>query len=358
MPEFKIEIQGLDRLNESFKKSPRMVVDNLTQAIKTSINIIRPIMVKNAPVKTSKLRQNISAISSGLVGQVGPNLAVTPYACIFDSRTKIKTKRGHIEISRVKINDEVLTQDGTFHKVLETPKFKAIDKPNLVDLEIEYRKNRIHKLTLTSDHKVLSKINGSICWIEAGKLKKNSIVFSPIKIDNKKGLGKINKKRNCKMCNSIFNGQNDKYCSIKCRDEMYKLNHPQKGLQVNPSMKSFINYDIFKEVKILKVKKWKNINTNKNKKLYDLTVDKIHSFVASGIIISNSYVHQGTRAYMIFPKTKKALYWKGALHPVRKVNHPGIRANPFVERTANEATSPVNQIFNKTLENIAKELSK
>jgi len=151
MPKFKIDIQGLDKLNKAFQVSPRIVVAQLTQAIKTSINIIRPIMVRNAPVKTSKLRQNISAISSGLSGQVGPNLSVTPYA-----------------------------------------------------------------------------------W----------------------------------------------------------------------------------------------------------------------------FVHFGTRPYTIFPKTKKALYWKGALHPVRKVNHPGIRANPFVERTANEMRSPVIQIFNKTLENIAKELSK
>ncbi len=44
------------------------------------------------------------------------------------------------------------------------------------------------------------------------------------------------------------------------------------------------------------------------------------------------YVHEGTRARVIVPVNKKALYWPGARHPVRRVNHPGITANPFLRR--------------------------
>lgn len=44
-------------------------------------------------------------------------------------------------------------------------------------------------------------------------------------------------------------------------------------------------------------------------------------------------VNDGSRPHIIRPKTAKALYWKGALHPVRSVNHPGTKPNPFVERT-------------------------
>lgn len=41
-------------------------------------------------------------------------------------------------------------------------------------------------------------------------------------------------------------------------------------------------------------------------------------------------VHQfGTGPYVITPKTAKALFWPGAKHPVKKVNHPGIPARPF-----------------------------
>jgi hypothetical protein len=33
---------------------------------------------------------------------------------------------------------------------------------------------------------------------------------------------------------------------------------------------------------------------------------------------------------VIVPTNKKALFWKGASHPVKKVNHPGTKAQPFL----------------------------
>ena len=41
-------------------------------------------------------------------------------------------------------------------------------------------------------------------------------------------------------------------------------------------------------------------------------------------------VEFGTRAHIIRAKNKKALYWKGATHPVKQVNHPGSKAKPFL----------------------------
>ena len=41
-------------------------------------------------------------------------------------------------------------------------------------------------------------------------------------------------------------------------------------------------------------------------------------------------VEYGTKAHIIRVKNKKALYWKGAKHPVKKVNHPGSKAKPFL----------------------------
>lgn len=42
------------------------------------------------------------------------------------------------------------------------------------------------------------------------------------------------------------------------------------------------------------------------------------------------YVEKGTKAHIIRPKRKKFLYWQGASHPVKKVNHPGTKAKPFL----------------------------
>ena len=41
-------------------------------------------------------------------------------------------------------------------------------------------------------------------------------------------------------------------------------------------------------------------------------------------------VEEGTRPHTIRVKNKKALYWKGAKHPVKKVNHPGSKAKPYL----------------------------
>ena len=41
-------------------------------------------------------------------------------------------------------------------------------------------------------------------------------------------------------------------------------------------------------------------------------------------------VEFGTKPHIIRAKNKKALYWKGAKHPIRKVNHPGSKAKPYL----------------------------
>ena len=41
-------------------------------------------------------------------------------------------------------------------------------------------------------------------------------------------------------------------------------------------------------------------------------------------------VEEGTRSHIIRAKNKKALYWRGAKHPVKSVRHPGSRAKPFL----------------------------
>ncbi len=42
------------------------------------------------------------------------------------------------------------------------------------------------------------------------------------------------------------------------------------------------------------------------------------------------FIEFGTSPHIITPKDKKALFWKGAKHPVKLVNHPGTRPNPFI----------------------------
>jgi hypothetical protein len=47
-------------------------------------------------------------------------------------------------------------------------------------------------------------------------------------------------------------------------------------------------------------------------------------------ILYAAAVELGTRAHIIRPKNKKALYWPGASHPVPLVHHPGSKAKPYL----------------------------
>lgn len=68
------------------------------------------------------------------------------------------------------------------------------------------------------------------------------------------------------------------------------------------------------------------------------------------------FVHDGTRPHLILPRVKKALYWPGADHPVRRVNHPGTPPNPFAERTKQGEQGRVKEEYMRAGENILRSL--
>lgn len=68
------------------------------------------------------------------------------------------------------------------------------------------------------------------------------------------------------------------------------------------------------------------------------------------------WVHDGTSPYTIYPRTKMALFWKGAAHPVKRVNHPGIRANPFLRRAVETNQHTVDKIFTQAVDDTFNEI--
>ena len=69
------------------------------------------------------------------------------------------------------------------------------------------------------------------------------------------------------------------------------------------------------------------------------------------------YVHEGTRPHDIYPVRKKALFWKGALHPVMHVHHPGTKANPFMVRGLANARPEVEDIFKQVIDKTLEKLT-
>lgn len=64
-------------------------------------------------------------------------------------------------------------------------------------------------------------------------------------------------------------------------------------------------------------------------------------------------VHEGTKPHEIKPKTKKALYWEGARHPVKRVMHPGTQANPYADRAIEQASSRMNEFISRALREVS-----
>lgn len=68
------------------------------------------------------------------------------------------------------------------------------------------------------------------------------------------------------------------------------------------------------------------------------------------------FVHEGTSAHVITPRTKKALYWNEDIGYRKKVNHPGTKANPYFKRTIQNKR--ITTIIRKYVENLVKEVAR
>lgn len=63
----------------------------------------------------------------------------------------------------------------------------------------------------------------------------------------------------------------------------------------------------------------------------NINPDKTVATIGSNVEYASA-VEFGARPHVIKPKTKKALFWKGAAHPVKSVNHPGMQGKFYLTR--------------------------
>jgi hypothetical protein len=52
------------------------------------------------------------------------------------------------------------------------------------------------------------------------------------------------------------------------------------------------------------------------------------------------YAEEGVGPHIITPNSKKALWWEGALHPVKVVNHPGMEGTHFMKNALYRERTP------------------
>lgn len=235
MTELQVEIQGL---KETQARMEQIVADlhgaPFLQGMHDATLLVTRDAKRFAPVDTGRLRASIvpevRASGSGVVGVVGSNVK---YACIFDAETRITTDSGHKTIGQIEVGDRVLTQSGEYRCVTAKTKFPVTQKPNLVDIEIEWRAGGTHKITVTEDHKVLVYRDGRNKWVMAGDLLITDRLYSRKKIAHNLGTGYA---RTCVNCGIQYQydkalRQGKKFCSVKCKYEYWneKGHNPHIG---------------------------------------------------------------------------------------------------------------------------------
>ncbi len=174
-------------------------------------------------VQTGTLRRSITHEMHPTlpIARVGTNVF---YACILGGSHVTTKNRGQLTMGQLELGDMVLTQAGEYRPIEIIHRFPATEKPNLVEIECEYRKGKTHKLTVTPDHKILTQKNGAFLWIPAGELVVGDKLFSPRKIAHNAGQ-KVRVHVPCASCEKLvertlsrikYCGDNQ-FCGHKCR---------------------------------------------------------------------------------------------------------------------------------------------
>jgi hypothetical protein len=451
---------------------------------------------------SGELRESIEEIPVKRIGNniwTGGAMSRLGYACVFDSSTKVVVKgNASKRIGDIRVGDLVLTQAGDYQPVLAVNTFPAVEKPNLIDIEVPWRAGKTHRLTVTTDHKVLVFREGRNRWIQAGQLRTDDSLYVRRKRSHAKGTTPM---KRCAACGRDFQerdvgakrlGQGKKYCSQACRDTAWRagenphiglkrspqtrallrglaltrdagatMNHilAQRGhrtglereveawladrgvdflvghvigrkavdfyipsehriveadgafwhrnqdrdirrdrelldampdvrithlhfhdprfspildpaplpsveyIVCNPGPDSFIETEEFEARRIVSLRRWRYEPSSKPKasaqaQLYDLVVWGVHSFVASGIVISNSYVELGTRAHVIEAKTGHTLHFFDGPEEVwaKRVHHPATHGKHMFRQGLDDAVREWRASGDKDLQELATEV--
>ena len=111
-------------------------------------------------------------------------------------------------------------------------------------------------------------------------------------------------------------------------------------------------------VELMAIEVWGNIgreaptNTGRLAGSFELSQIEELAWCIATTVDYASYVHEGTEPHEIRPVRAKALFWEGAEHPVKKVEHPGTSPNPFVDRAIQSAESRSEEFARRAIEEV------
>lgn len=136
---------------------------------------------------------------------------------------------------------------------------------------------------------------------------------------------------------------------------------------VNPGMSSFTNLDVLCASEVVALRRWIYVRPPgkwgaKVAKLYDLSVEGMHSFFANGLLVSNSHVEMGTgpaignSAYS--PPATNVAGWAhrhgiSAYTVVEAIRRKGTKAYRYLQRAVEDNADRIQSILAGALDKIA-----
>ena len=117
-------------------------------------------------------------------------------------------------------------------------------------------------------------------------------------------------------------------------DELNKFSVELSGLsnEIEEDVKKVVKNSAFNIEKNAKsnLTKNKSVDTGHLRRGITTDIRGLEAIIHTSNIKYAPMVEFGTKPHIIRAKNKKALYWKGAKHPIKKVNHPGSKAKPYL----------------------------
>ncbi|MGB9826378.1 MAG: HK97-gp10 family putative phage morphogenesis protein, partial [Desulfofundulus sp.] len=222
-------MEGIEKVLTRLNQISFDIAADLETAAKAGARVIRDAAKDNVPVRTGTLRDSITIETvekdeKEVVVRIGPDREGF-YGCILGARTYVTTDKGTRKISSIKVGDKVLTQTGEFRTVIAVHRYSTVKGMLVVDIEVEYRRGQVHKITLTPDHKVLVFRDGRNKWVPAKDLLTSDMAYCRRKKSWNEGTAR-RERRICEWCGATyFKGsyttkgavQGERFCSPKCR---------------------------------------------------------------------------------------------------------------------------------------------
>ena len=214
-------------INESWKKKKEFIPKEKREEYLKSIKYEYDIIEKTGMADYFILDHDIVQLAET---KYGGTLTKTGRGC-FTGDANVLTKDGYKEIKNIEIGEMVLTNDGTYNKVLQKMEYDIIEPMLKI---VTKQNNKYYISTCTLDHKILIRRNNKNTFIEARNIKDGDLCCLP---------AKVSQNRN----NNALAGD----------------------LEYNP-------------IKILKITEPLDI------KVYDIAVENHHNYVLNGMIVHNS----------------------------------------------------------------------